>query len=193
MTRWLRGLAALAAMLTFGGCSLETAIDAMSSEQDRRFAQDVVSNLRAGNAKWLEARSQGGFWSRHGGEVQRFGGFLQESPGETKLVGYQMSRRTASGSGSSRSQAFVLVSKGLGRWVVTHLETLEENGGPRRIVALRVAPRSEAPPELVMFDASEKAVPYLWGIAAAFVAMLIAILWAWLRFRRRKRDAAAPR
>lgn len=193
MTAWLRGLIALAVLLAAGACSLETAINAMSSEEDRQFAQDVVANLRSGNEQWLAAQWEESAWSQRQGDVKRFGALLRDTPGAAKLAGYQVNSSTGSGSGSSRSQAFTLVAEGSGRWVTTRIETLHRNGGPRRIVAWNAAASDVRPPELAMFETSEKAVPFLWGLGALAVAGLIAIVVGYVRYRRRKREAVAGR
>ncbi|HEX8194503.1 MAG TPA: hypothetical protein VF552_16565 [Allosphingosinicella sp.] len=193
MTSWLRSLIALAALLAAGACSLETAINAMSTEQDRQFAQDVVANLRSGNEQWLAAQWDESEWARRRGDVKRFSRLLADVPGPPRLVAYRLNSSIAAGSGTTRSQGFALVTEGPGRWVTTRMETVERSGGPRRIVRWDVAASAERPPELAMFETSEKAVPFLWGLGALALAGLVATVWGYVRYRRRKRETAAGR
>lgn len=187
----MRGLVALAACLLAGGCSMETAINAMSSEEDRRFAQDLVANVRAGNSAWLEERADPSVQGQLGGPVKEAAALFPAEPGTTRLVGYNVSSSSIAGAGSTRTQEFVLVTEAGGRWIVTELATLARDGGPTRITGWRSTARSERPPELGFYEASERLVPWLWGLGVLFIGVLIAIVWALVRYNRRKRARRA--
>jgi len=71
--------------------------------------------------------------------------------------------------------------------VVTTFET-RSTGGPFRVAAWRVTPHDERPPELALFEASERMVPFFWALGIGFLLVLGGILLAFLRYRRRKRE-----
>jgi hypothetical protein len=187
MTAWRRALAAVAAALLIGGCSMETAMNAMTSEEDRRFAHRFVASARAGDRDWLRAHSEPRFWYERGKEAESFSGHFPPQQGTTRLVGFNGASETVAGAGSTRRQRFVLVTEAGRAWVVSEVETLARNDSPARIVGWNVTPVSERPPELAFFEASDKLVPWLRAFAAAFLLVGAAIVWAFLRYRRRKR------
>jgi hypothetical protein len=192
MAAWRRALAAVAAALLIGGCSMETVVNAMTSEEDRRFAQAFVASARAGNEEWLREHSDPRFWDERGKEAESFSGHFPPQQGTTRLVGYQGSSQTVAGEGSTRRQRFVLVTEAGGSLGGQRgVETVARDDGPARIVGWSVAPSSERPAELAAFEASDKLVPWLRAFAAALFLVGGAIVWAFVRYRRRKRDAAA--
>jgi hypothetical protein len=191
MTDWLKTLVAmLAATLALAGCSLQTALDSMTSPEDRQFAQAFVSHLQAGDEAWIRARMDPAQAGAAGNTVKSAGALIPPPPARTRLVGYQVATQTTNGA-SARTQTFVLATEGAGRWSVTEFTRRASNGGPALVTAWRVTPHTQRPAELVMFDASEKAVPYLWGLGIAFVAVLAAIVVFIVRYRRRRRAQMA--
>ncbi|HEX8642737.1 MAG TPA: hypothetical protein VF702_02355 [Allosphingosinicella sp.] len=193
MTGWLgRWLLALIAALTASACSLETAINAMSSAEDRQFAQDFVINLKAGNEAWLSSRMDPQVWIESGPGMKQVASFYPPEPSRTILVGYHISTNSIAGGGSTRRQQFVLVTEGAGRWAVTEIHRLAD-GGPARVVAWRVTPRQTRPPELQGYELTQQMVPWIWALLGLFALVIAGIVWAYVRYRRRKRAAASMR
>jgi hypothetical protein len=193
MTGWIgRWLLMVIGALAASACSMETAINAMSSAEDRQFAQDFVTNLKAGNEAWLSARMDPQVWAQSEAGLKQVAAFYPPDPSRTTLVGYHVATNSVAGGTSTRQQEFVLVSEGAGRWAVTEIATLADDR-PVRVVAWRVVPHSARPPALEFYEASRKAVPYMWGLGLAVIAVLGGTLWAYLRYRRRKREAARAR
>ena len=194
MTVWLGRLAALLfGVLALAGCSMETAINAMSTAEDRQFAQDFVANVRAGNEDWLEQHMLPGHWAQSRNMVEaRKGLFGAGGPGTTTLVGYQVSAMQA-GRVSTRTVSFTLITETDRSWTETRFNAISENGGPLLVSDWLVLPHGGRPPALNMFETSKKAVPWLWGFSVALILGLVAIVWAVVRSRRRKREAAAGR
>lgn len=168
-------------------CSIEGAINAMTSPEDRQLAQDFVRNVRTGNEAWLRERfdpQDPALWERSVGQLRAVAGQFPDEGG-TRLIGYQFS--TTSGTeGTQRSKTFTLVSDVGGRWFVTSFQTFS-NGGPDRIVAWSVTPHDSAPPELAMVEASERMVPWLRGLGVGFLLVVVGIVVAFVRYRRRRR------
>ncbi|HEY0011287.1 MAG TPA: hypothetical protein VGB79_00370 [Allosphingosinicella sp.] len=192
MTDWLGRIAALLlGVLALSGCSMETAINAMSTAEDRQFAQDFVANVRAGDEGWLEQHMHPGLWARTSNMVAaRKGLFGEGGPGTTTLVGYQVSAMQ-SGGRSSRTVSFTLITETGRSWTETRFEAVSENDGPLLVSDWLVLPHGRRPAALNMFETSKKAVPWLWGFSIALILGLVAIVWAVVRSRRRRREAAA--
>jgi len=189
--RWLGRWLLVLGALTASACSLETAINAMTSAEDRQFAQDFVANVKSGNEAWLAARTDPQLRADIGAGLKQAAAAIPPDPSTTRLVAYHVATNSVAGGASTRRQRFTLVTEGGGRWSVTEFETLAE-GGPARIVAWRVMPRATRPPELEAFELSERMVPWIWATLAGLAAVLVGILWAYLRYRRRKREARRP-
>jgi hypothetical protein len=178
----------LLAYLLLGGCSLETGINALSSAEERRFAQDVVADLRSGNETRLRQSFMPAVWDESRDLILRAPSLYPHEAGSTRLVGYRRNTQATVGRGTERRQQFVLVTEGASRWTVTVLETHAFGDQPARIAAWRVTPHAERPPELAMFEASERMVPYLRAAGVGFLLVLVGILVAFIRYRRRKRS-----
>lgn len=171
--------------LLLGACSMRTALDALSSEQDRAFAQEMVSRLRAGDRAWLERHFDPELWTRSREQVASAPALFPEIGGKTELIGFNMSTNIVDGR-TQRSKQFTLATEGGGRWAVTSFQTYS-TGGPDRVVQWSVAPHSERPPEVAMIEAWEAVVPWVWaGMAAVLLAMTALIFWLVRRSRRRE-------
>jgi hypothetical protein len=186
--RWSRPLCLLLIVLA-GACSLRSAIETMTSPEDRAFAQSMVDNLRSGNAAWLEQHFAPELWQQSAKEMSDVPGRFPSERGTTEIVNFSVSSSITNGR-SERSKAFTLVTHGNGRWTVTAFRT-HSTGGPDRVVEWRVEPRSTPPEELRMMEAWDRVLPWVWG-GFLFAVLALGGLIFWLvRRSRRKRAAQA--
>lgn len=188
MSNWLRRLFGLLLLLATGACSMETAINAFSSPEDRQFAQDMVSRIRSGDEAWLQEHFDPGLWDQSRERLREARAGYPTAAGRTRLIGYQVATMATPGKGSTRTVDYLLVTEGGGRWTVTGFRTFA-NGLEPLVTGWRVQPYATRPPELAMFEASERMVPWLWGFGAAALLVLAGIVWAIVRYNSKKRAA----
>ena len=183
--RWSRAFI-LGLILLLGACALRSAINAMTSEEDRAFAQAMVDNLRRGNSAWLEQHFQPELWQQSGKQMTDVPGMFPRETGTTEIVSFSTSTNMSDGR-SQRNKEFTLVTHGGGRWTVTRFRTYSM-GGPDRVVEWSVVPHGSPPPELTMIETWDAMVPWIWGALIVTLAG-VALLIIWLvRRSRRKRD-----
>ena len=185
--RWSRPLCLLLIVLA-SACSLRSAIQTMTSPEDRAFAQAMVDNLRSGNAAWLEQHFAPELWQRSAKEMSDVPGRFPSERGTTEIINFSVSTNVANGR-TERDKAFTLVTHGGGRWTVTAFRTYA-TGGPDRVVDWSVVAHSAPPPELAMMEAWDKALPWIWG-GLLFVLAAIVALIVWLVRRSRRKRAAS--
>ena len=174
-------------VLLAGACSMRGAIDAMTSPEDRAFAESVVEHFRRGDAAWLRRHFHPDLWTQSQGQLAQVPAFYPHSGGETEIVSFHTSTVVADGR-RERQRRFTLVTHGDGRWTVTSFETYSD-GGPERIVRWHVAPHAQEPPELAMINAVERALPWIWGGLLVLLAAVGGLIF-WLVRRGRRRRAA---
>lgn len=184
-----RRIFVLLLVLLVGACSLRGAMNAMTSPEDRAFAQAMVDNLRSNNTAWLEQRFDPDLWAESGKQLGGVPALYPTVPGTTELVSYSVNSNNIGSAASERTQEFTMVTEGGGRWAVTKFRTFATGGGPPRVVQWSVVPHTSAPPELTMLRAMDSAVPWIWG-GGLFVLLLVAgIVVLIVRSNRRKRDS----
>jgi hypothetical protein len=168
-------------------CTMRSAIQTMTSEEDRAFAQEMVDRLRTADADWLQGQFDTSLWEQSAKQVGQAPDLYPEVPGETDIISFSVSSGTTNGSFERRKE-FTLVTHGGGRWTVTHFRTLS-TGGPDRVVEWRVTPHSAPPPELTMIETWDRMVPFVWaGVLIVLIGVGALIFWLVRRSRRRKRD-----
>lgn len=167
-------------------CSMRSALNALTSEEDRAFAHQMVERLRAGDSTWLEQRFDPELWAQSGKQIGGVPELYPTVPGTTEIVGFNVSTSTTNGR-SERIREFTLVTHGGGRWTTTFFRT-ESSGGPDRVMAWRVTPSSAPPPELTMIESWDRVVPWVWaGVAIVLIGFTALIVWL-VRRSRRKHD-----
>ena len=183
----LRGRALIVILCALlAACTMRSAINALSSEEDRAFAQQMVERLRAGDAAWLEQRFHPDLWAQSAKQIAGVPGLYPTVPGTTEFVGFNISTNTVNGS-TERIREFTLVTHGGGRWTTTSFRT-ESTGGPDLVMEWRVTPSSTAPPELTMIETWDRMVPWIWaGLAIVLIGFTVLIVWL-VRRSRRKHD-----
>ena len=180
-------------ILLLGACSLRSAMNAMTSPEDRAFAQATVDNLRSGNQAWLQQHFRADLWQESGKQLGSVPALYPSVPGTTELVSYSVASSNVGSASSERNQEFTLVTEGGGRWTVTKFRTFATGRGAAQIVQWSVVPHTSEPSELTVLRTMDRAVPWFWG-GAAFVLLLVAgIVVLIVRSNRRKRDSLAGR
>ena len=176
----------IALLLLLVACSLRTAIDTFTSEEDRAFAHDMVERLRAGDAAWLEQRFSRDLWARSATPLARAPALFPREPGETEIVAADVST-DISGGISRRQLGFTLVTAGDGQWTVTRFRT-ESRGGPDEVVQWSVTRQQVPPIELQLIEGWDRALAWLRILGPlALLAVVGLVVWI-VRHNRRGRD-----
>jgi hypothetical protein len=173
--------------LLSAACSMRSAIDAMTSPEDRAFAQAMVDHLRRGDEAWLRERFDPELWAQSGKQIGGVPGLFPRVPGETEIISFSTNTSIRNGA-TERNREFTLVTHGGGRWTVTKFRTWSQ-GGPDRVVQWSVVPHGSAPPELTMLETVDNFLPWLWGTLLVGI-LLVAALIVWLVRRSRRKTAA---
>ncbi|MDQ4087348.1 MAG: hypothetical protein M3177_04965 [Pseudomonadota bacterium] len=177
----------LVMLALLGACTMRSAINTMTSEQDRAFAQEMVSRLRSADAAWLEQHFDPRLWEQSGKQVAGAPDLFPREPGTTELIGFHVSTNMAAGR-TERTKEFSLVTHGGGRWTVTHFRTYS-TGGPDKVVQWSVTPHDAPPPELTMIETWDAAVPWIWAALVTVLAGVVALIVWLVRRSRRNREA----
>jgi hypothetical protein len=174
-------------VLVIGACSMRGAIETMTSPADRAFAQEMVTRLRSGDQEWLERHFHPDLWAQSGKQLAGVPAMFPQAPGETEITSFNTSTSMTNGR-TERRREFTLVTHGGGRWTVTSFRTFSD-GGPDKVVEWRVVPHSTEPPELVVLNAVDSALPWIWGGVLVFLLGTGALI-VWLVRRSRRKHAA---
>lgn len=186
---WGRHLVLLALLMLAGACSMQSAIEKLSSPEDRAFAIRFVDNVRSADEEALKPEFDPELWARSREQLAMARPLFPPGKGSTRLIGYHFATNVTNGASSTRKE-FILVTTDQTHWTRTRIVTLAE-GGPARVVEWNVNGSREPPPELVVIETWEKALPWVWaGLAIALLG--ISGLIFWLVRRSRRRAAARP-
>lgn len=175
-------------MALLGACTMRSAIDALTSEQDQLLAREMVEHLRRGDEAWLRQHFRPDLWEQSGKRLAEAPRLYPSETGTTELVSVNVIANS-SGGAIKRSKEFTLVTQGGGRWTVTSFRTYSE-GGPDLVVDWSVTPHSSMPPEFAAMQAWDAAVPWIWGLLIAILLAAVALI-IWLVRRSRRRDPLA--
>lgn len=176
-------------LLLLGACSMEAAIEKMSSPEDRAFAMRFVDNVRTANEEALRPDFDAELWAKSREQLAQARPLFPPGRGSTRLVGYHVATSIANGA-SSTTKEFILVTTDRTHWTRTRVVTLAQ-GGPARVVEWNVDGFSEPPPELRMYESMERLAPWIQAGALILLVGGIALVW-WLVRRSRRRSAARP-
>lgn len=169
-------------------CSMRSAMNAMTSPEDRAFAQAMVDNLRSGNQAWLERHFDPELWRESSKRLAEVPALYPTAPGATEMVSYNFQTRNV-GAAAERRQEFTLVTEGGGRWAVTSFRTFAAGGAAPKVVQWRVVPHATEPQELAMLRSMDRAVPWMWAGVGAVILFLVGIVALIVRSNRRRRNA----
>jgi hypothetical protein len=169
------------------GCSMEAAINKLSSAEDRAFAQDFVRQVRRGETEPLERRFDPELWAKSRDQLPRARALFPAGEGTTRLIGYTVSAYLTNGISSTTKQ-FVLVTTDNSHWTVTRILTLARNG-PAKIVEWHIDGLDKPPPELRTYESMEAAAPWIQAGALVLLLALAGLAWWLVRRSRRRADA----
>ena len=184
--RWSRAILVLVALLA-AACSMRSAIDALSSPEDRAFAHDFVAKVRGGEVKSLQPMFDPSVWAESQPQLAQASRFFPASPGTTELIGYQVNSSNVNGA-SSQTKNYTLVTHDASHWTTTVIQTRSNGNGPHRVIAWNVTGGADVPPAYQQYQSMEAAVPWLRaGLAVGLLAGVALVVWL-VRRRRRKRS-----
>jgi hypothetical protein len=186
---WLVRSLLLACLLAAGACSMESAINKLSSAEDRAFAQQFVEDVRRGNSDRLKPLFDSEQWALSEKQLINARSHFPKSQGEAKLISYHVATNLADGVRDTRKEYSLVTTDGA-RWTVVRIAT-QATGGPAKVVAWRVDGYSKPPPELAAFDMMNRIAPWLQaGAALLLIGVIAFILWLVRRSRRRSAGVA---
>lgn len=185
---WLIRSLLLCCLILVAACTMQGAIERLSSPEDRAFAQRFVENVRTGNEEALKPEFDTELWTKSRHQLALARTLFPPGKGETKLIGFQVSSNFVNGDTNTTRQ-YILVTTDRTHWTLTRIATLAGEG-PARIVQWNVNGSSQPPPELLQYQQMERLAPWLQGGGIVALIALIALIW-WLVRRSRKRAAAA--
>ena len=185
---WARHLVLLM-LLALGACSMQAAIDKMSSPEDRAFAIRFVDQVRSGDEEALKPHFDPELWAKSRGQLAQARPLFPPGRGSTRLIGYHIATSVTNGA-SSTTKDYILVTTDQTHWTRTRVVTLAE-GGPARVVEWSVNGFAEPPPELKMYESMERLAPWLQAGALILLVGGIGLVW-WLVRRSRRRASASP-
>ena len=172
-------------LLLASACSMDTAIERMSSPEDRAFARGFVEDVRAGRAERLQPQVQPGLWAEMASQLPQAKKLYPAGQAETKLLGYSVNSQVGTG-GSVTTKQYVLVTTDGKRWTETLLAT-EARDGTTFVVGWNIQPFDEPSPTLRQYEQYEAAVPWLRaGLAVVLIAGGLLVFWLVRRYRRRR-------
>lgn len=181
----------LVVLALLGACTMRSALDTLTSPQDRALAQEMVEHLRRGDAAWLQSRFQPDLWVQSGKQIQQAPALFPEVPGTTELVSFNVSS-SRSGGATERTKEFTLVTHGGDRWTVTRFRTFS-TGGPDQVVQWSVTPHTSPPPELTLLKTWDAAVPWIWaGLAVLLLSVGVLVVWLVRRSGKRRQASGTP-
>ena len=186
---WVRQLGLVLLLTLAAACSMDAAIEKLSSPEDRAFAMRFVEAVRDGDQQALRPNFDDELWARSAGQLRQAQALFPRGQGSTKLIGYRVAKNVTNGASSTTKQ-FILVTTDGAHWTRTRIVTLAE-GGPARVAEWNVEGFDRPPPELEMYESMERLAP--WLQAGALIGLIggIALVW-WLVRRSRRRTAGNP-
>lgn len=186
---WILRSLLLSCLMLAAACSMQSAIEKMSSPEDRAFAMRFVDNVRSADEGALKPEFDSELWAKSRAQLALARPLFPPGEGSTRLIGYQIATNLSNGASSTRKE-YILVTTDQTHWTRTRLVTLAE-GGPARVVEWNVEGFKEPPPELRMYESMERLVPWLQAGALIGLVGGIGLVW-WLVRRSRRRAAARP-
>lgn len=186
---WARRLVHATLLLLVAACSMATAIEKMTTPEDRAFATRFVENVRSGDERALRPQFDDELWAKSREQLSRARPLFPPGEGITRLIGYHVATNVTNGASSTRKD-YILVTTDQAHWTRTRIATLAE-GGPARVVEWNVEGFNQPPPELQAYETMERLVPWMQAGALFVLIAGIALVW-WLVRRSRRRAAAAP-
>lgn len=176
-------------LMLAAACSMKSAIERLSSPEDRAFAMRFVDDVRSGDGEALRPGFNPELWAKSREQIAMARPLFPPGRGSTTLVGYQVAANVSNGDSSTRKE-YILVTTDGSHWTRTRIVTLAR-GGPAKVVEWKVDGLNEPPPELQMYESMERLLPWLQGGALFVLLGGIGLVW-WLVRRSRRRQSGRP-
>lgn len=166
-------------------CSMQGMIEAMTSEEDRAFAQSFVDNIQAGDSAALQEMVDPELWKESAGQLEQAATLFPDGDSETQIIAYSMNS-DGLGEFARTEREFTLVTTDQTHWTTTRLKTFQEGSDPL-IISWNVDGSSERPADMEMME--NVGTVFMWaGIIALLIFVGIIVLIVWL-VRRSRRNA----
>jgi hypothetical protein len=181
----------LAVLALLGACTMRSALDTLTSPEDRALGREMVEHLRRGDAAWLQSQFRPDLWAQSSKQINQAPALFPNVPGTTELVSFSISS-SRSGEATERSKEFMLVTYGRDRWTVTRFRTFS-TGGPDQVVQWSVTPHTSPPPELTLLKTWDAAVPWIWaGLTVLLLSIGALVVWLVRRSGKRRQASGTP-
>jgi hypothetical protein len=168
-------------------CSMEAAIEKLSSPEDRAFAMRFVDQVRSADEEALKPQFDAELWAKSREQLALARPLFPPGKGSTRLIGYHIATNVTNGA-SVTTKEYILVTTDGTHWTRTRIVTLAQ-GGPAKVVEWAVNGFNEPPPELRMYESMERLAP--WLQAGALAGLIGGAVLVWWLVRRSRRRAAA--
>lgn len=173
----------LVACLFIAACSPQTAVDWMTSDQDRAFALAFVTRIRAADEAGLEPMFDPAVWRESQGSIALGAKEFPPANGETELIGYQFNQNL-DGNNQTRRE-YVLMTHDGRRWTRTSIVTLSLGTQPQKVMGWHVVGTDTIPPDYAALQGMEAVVPWIRGGVVVVIVLIIGGIVVWRRRRRR--------
>lgn len=185
---WFVRALLLACLLAASACTMQGAIDGMSSPEDRAFAQRFVDALKSGKAGTLKDEFDPELWQKSLPLFEKAQAAFPKGESRTRLISYQFQSEYTAG---TRKTEFVLSTTDGQRWTRTNLVAFEQ-GGRRKVVGWHVEPFAEPPPDLQMFETMNRILPWIQAVGLVLLLGVIGLVGWLIRRSRRRRVENRP-
>lgn len=181
---WLVRALLLACLMAASACTMQGAIDRMSSPEERAFAQHFVDSIQSGNAGALKDEFDPELWQQSLPLFEKAQAAFPKGTSRTRLIGYQFQSDFTAG---TKKMEFVLSTTDGQRWTRTNLVAFAK-GGRTKVLGWHVEPFAKPPPDLQTFETMDRLLPWIQAVGIILLLGVIGLL-GWL-FRRSRRRAA---
>lgn len=176
----------LTVLLLLSACTMRSAIDALTSAEDRAFAQAFVDGVRRGDNATLEPMFDPKAWQQSTGRLAQAQRLFPPSLGETELVSFQVSSQIADGARSA-SKSYVLVTHDGSHWTTTRIHAQASGDVPQRVVSWQVDGSRDMPGDYRAFQTMNAMAKGAWiGAVIVLILLVGGIVWLVRRGRRRR-------
>lgn len=189
MLGMIRKAAVLFAIGALAACSMQGAIDAMVSDEDRAMAEEFIDDIRDGNLDDLREEVDPDIWSDSEPQFRDAQAFYPEGDSETRIIAYSVNS-DMNGGGRRTTKAFTLVTTDDEFWTITEIDTLAINGR-QRVTRWNVEGSDSKPEELETLDSVGSVLLWASIIGLVFLIAVVALI-VWLVRRSRRNMRAAP-
>ncbi|MBC7986967.1 MAG: hypothetical protein H7X93_09935 [Sphingomonadaceae bacterium] len=185
----IRQACALVALGALAACSLQGAIDAMVSDEDREMVEEFIDDIRDGNLEDLREEFDEDIWAQSEPQLEAAAELFPEGDSETRFVAYSVNSNLDDGDRRTTKEFRVLTTDE-DTWTITQIDTTAVNGR-QRITAWNVEAYDEEPEEVAVLESAGTVMLWFSIIGLAFLIGVV-VLIVWLIRRSRRNTRAYP-